>query len=112
MTLDNLLMVIFCYFTDLRVKRKHFRLLKVGSVKVLTPARHACLETVKFEYIYLVYHRLENSGASRSPVVSLFILRLGDKIFAPRGFCYYYKYFLRNTETLLSEEHHNLNLLV
>ena len=53
---------------------------------VLTPSRHDCLETIKLRIHILLYHRLEKmvslSDASKLPVVSLFILRLNDKILA------------------------------
>ena len=51
------------------------QLIKVGGVKVLTSSRHDCLETIKFEYTFC-FIIVSLSGASRSPVILLFILRL------------------------------------
>ena len=46
------------------------QLIEVENAKVLTPSRHECLETMKFEYIFcsiIVFL----SGISRPPVMSL-----------------------------------------
>ena len=59
------------------------------------------------------YHRLKNkaslSSASRSPLVSLFILRLRDKIFALKHFVVI-SISREVSETLLAEEGHNFSL--
>ena len=60
---------------------------------VISPARHDWLETMRFEYIFffiIVSKRRYLSDASRSPVMSLFILRLKHKISALTASCCYW----------------------
>ena len=64
------------------------QLIKVGGVKVLTLSRHDCLETMKFEYIFC-FIIVSLSGASRSPVMLLFILRLKYQDSALTASCCY-----------------------
>ena len=46
------------------------QLIEVENAKVLTPSRHECLETMKFEYIFCLII-LFFSGISRPPAMSL-----------------------------------------
>ena len=70
------------------------QLIEVENAKVLTPSRHECLETMKFEYIFC-FIIVSLSDASRSSVMLLFILRLKDKESTLTAFCCY-KNSLRN----------------
>ena len=64
------------------------QLIKVGGVKVLTSSRHDCLETIKFEYTFC-FIIVSLSGASRSPVMLLFMLRLKYRDSALTASCCY-----------------------
>ena len=70
-------------FTDPQAK-KHLRLLEAGGIKFLTPTSHE-LPWNNDIWIGILLHRLEKkaslSSASKSRMVSLFILWLKDKIF-------------------------------
>ena len=64
------------------------QLIEAENAKVLTLSRHECLETMKFEYIFR-FIIVFLSDISRSPVMSLVVLKLNNKVSSLTAFyCY------------------------